>query len=97
MTEVDLMTKKHPLSILRDNIYALDLISILETQVIDEEFAANYILNPDYQLTEEEEQITLQIVLQKQPHLDHVKLISSFLLQSQNNSSLPPMFDQYYN
>jgi hypothetical protein len=95
MTHIDLKTQKYPISCLRENIYALDMISILETQVIDEEFAANYILNPDYQLTEEEEKITLQMVLQKQPHLDHVKLISSFLLQTQNNSSLPPMFDQY--
>jgi len=57
-------------------IYALDLMEILKTQKLTEEFAVHYILNKDYQLTKEEERITLADVLKWQPHLNFNKLLS---------------------
>jgi len=70
----DLNLKKYSKRVLKENIYALDLITILNTQIINEKFAVNYILNKNFQLTEEEENITIEYVLEKQPHLDKNKL-----------------------
>ena len=66
---LDLYNVKYPREILKINIYALHLISILKTQQIDATFAARYILNPKYQLLEEEQKITCDLVLFFQPHI----------------------------
>jgi len=67
---IDLMKHKYPIEILTANIYLLNLYDILETQIIDERFAVNYILNPTYQLSLKEETITVEDVFRLQPHLD---------------------------
>ena len=66
---MDLFTTQYSLEILAKNIYALPLKNILKTQKLTARFVAHYILNPQYQLTKEEEEITITDVLFFQPHL----------------------------
>ena len=49
--------------------FRLNLIDILKTQHLDESFICKYILNPIYQLTPEEEEINVSLVLQYQTHI----------------------------
>lgn len=66
---LDLYNVKYSREVLKKNIYALHLLSILKTQKIDCTFAARYILNPKYQLLKEEQEITCDLVLFFQPHI----------------------------
>ena len=66
---LDLKNNKYDLKTLKENIYAVDLLDILKTQTITWEFALKYILNKKYQLTKEEERITINDVFLYQPHL----------------------------
>jgi len=68
--KLDLHNNKYSIKILKENIYALGLINILNTQKIDESFAVNYILNEDFQLTEEESRLSLHDIIKYQPHLN---------------------------
>ena len=54
-----LYNKKYSIDTLIHNIYLFNLVDILKTQNLTEEFIVNYILNPNYQLTEEEKSITI--------------------------------------
>ena len=56
---VDLLNTKYSINALINNIYLFNLIDILKTQDLTEEFVVNYILNPIYQLTEEEKKNNL--------------------------------------
>ena len=60
---------------LKDNIYAVKLIDILKTQKLDVTFIVRYILNNNYQLTQEEEEITIDTVLKYQTHIAFHELI----------------------
>jgi len=77
---IDLDNNNYSMLELRNNIYVTGLFKILQTQKITEEFAVNYILNKKFQLTEEEEKITINYVLKMQPHLDFNKLLSLYVL-----------------
>jgi len=72
---LDLKNNKYDLTILKENIYALSLIEILETQHLTPDFILKYILNPKYQLTSEEENISLIHVFLHQPHLINTSLL----------------------
>lgn len=72
---LDLKNKQYDLNTLKENIYAIHLLDILKTQTITHEFALKYILNKNYQLTKEEEDITIKDVLFYQPHLQEDELI----------------------
>ena len=50
---VDLLNTKYSINALINNIYLFNLVDILKTQDLTEEFVVNYILNPLYQLKEE--------------------------------------------
>jgi hypothetical protein len=77
---VDLLNKKFSINELINNIYLFNLIHILKTQDLTEEFVVNYILNPIYQLTEQEKKITLLDVLNYQPKLNHNKLLRLYFI-----------------
>ena len=66
---LDLKNNKYDLKTLKENIYAVSLLDILKTQTITWEFALKYILNKKYQLTKEEERITINDIVFYQPHL----------------------------
>jgi hypothetical protein len=65
---LDLYNNKYDRQTLKDNIYAVKLLDILKTQIIDVTFAVRYILNKNYQL-DEEDNITAPIVLKYQTHI----------------------------
>ena len=75
---LNLDAKQYTMKELKLNIYALCFFKILKTQKIDADLAMNYILNPDYQMTPEEEKITVQYVLKMQPHLKVEDLTYSY-------------------
>jgi hypothetical protein len=77
---VDLLNTKYSINALINNIYLFNLLDILKTQDLTEEFVVNYILNPIYQLTEEEKKITLLDVLNYQPKLNHNKLLRLYFI-----------------
>jgi hypothetical protein len=66
---LDLYNKKYDRETLKQNIYAVRLIDILKTQKIDDTFAVRYILNKNYQLCKEDQNITIDTVLFYQPHI----------------------------
>jgi hypothetical protein len=66
---IDLYNNKYDRQVLKDNIYAVKLIDILKTQIIDVTFAVRYILNKNYQFDEEDEKISVQTILHYQPHI----------------------------
>lgn len=77
---MDLFTTQYSLEILTRNIYALPLNDILKTQKLNARFVAQFILNPQYQLTKEEEQLTINDVLFFQPHLILSEIVNEQLL-----------------
>jgi hypothetical protein len=66
---LDLINVKYDMETLKKHIYAVSLYDILKTQVISVDFALHYILNKNFQLTKEEETITIDDVFKYQPHL----------------------------
>ena len=66
---LDLQKNQYAMKILKQHIYELDLIEIFKTQKLDAQFVVNFILNPDYQFTPNEEMITIKEVLRFQSHL----------------------------
>jgi hypothetical protein len=72
---LDLYNNKYDLEILKQNIYAVNLIDILKTQTLTSDFVQKYILNKNFQLTKEEEEITIVDVIQYQPHLSNTHLL----------------------
>ncbi len=70
---LDLYNKKYSMQILKANIYAIKLIDILKTQFIDVTFAVKYILNQKYQLNEDDNLVS-QDVLKYQTHITYEQL-----------------------
>ena len=68
---------KHSRDILKKHIYELHLIDILKTQILDVKFIINYILNKNYQLTESEKLINIDMVLYYQPHINEEELLKA--------------------
>ena len=68
-TTLNLKNKKYDMNILKKHIYALSLREILETQDIDEVFIIQFILNKDYQLTEDDK-ISIEMVIQIKKNID---------------------------
>jgi hypothetical protein len=74
---LDLYNNKYNKTTLKANIYSLKLIDILKTQTLDITFIVRYILSDLYQLTEEEKNIDVDLVLKYQPHIHREELIAS--------------------
>jgi hypothetical protein len=76
---LDLFNNQYDLITLKKNIYALNLIDIIKTQQLDADFVLKYILNKNFQLTKEEEDITITDILKWQPHLLNTNLLVDHL------------------
>lgn len=87
---LDLDGKQYDMKTLKQYIYSLCFFKILQTQKIDADFARNYILNPDYQITPDEEKITVNYLLEMQPHLKLKDLMCSYKKYDQE----APIFDK---
>jgi hypothetical protein len=70
---LDLYNNKYDRQTLKDNIYAVKLIDILKTQIIDVTFAVRYILNTKYQL-DDDDNINAPTVLKYQTHITYEEL-----------------------
>jgi hypothetical protein len=78
ITNEDLYKNQFNYEILKTNIYAVSLIDILKTQVLTAEFCVKYILNSDFQLTDEEQLLTIKDVKKYQPHITNDELNNLF-------------------
>jgi hypothetical protein len=65
----DLYLNQYDYETLKTNIYVVSLVDILKTQVLTAEFCIKYILNNKFQLADEDQNITIELVKQLQPHL----------------------------
>ena len=64
---------------IRNQIYLFSLIDILKKKKLTFDFVCKYILNPDFQITKEEEEITIDMVCQYQPHLEKILKENSYI------------------
>jgi hypothetical protein len=85
---LDLYNKKYSREELKTHIYAVKLTDIIKTQILDTTFIVRYILNPIYQLLEEDEKITVDMVLQYQPHIKKEILLLELKLYSVDDDSV---------
>jgi hypothetical protein len=93
---MDLYKNKYDLETLKRNIYLFNLIDILKTQYLTPHFVVHYILNNHYQLTKEEEQITVEKVLYFQPHIKLEEIINEQIIYDSDCESIPD-FEMYSN
>jgi hypothetical protein len=84
---LDLYNKKYNLKTLKENIYAVSLIDILKTQIINADFAVKYLLQEKYQLTKEEMIITPKIILYYQTHISEKELYQKINDYDSDNDS----------
>lgn len=84
---LDLYNKKYDRQTLKDNIYAVKLIDILKTQIIDATFAARYILNRKYQIHPDDDIIT-PVVLHYQPHITAQELQNELIDYDSDDDSI---------
>ena len=87
---IDLYNNNYDTKTLIDNIYSLNLLDILKTQILDIPFIITYILNSNYQLTPEEESINIKMIRFHQPHININELISKIF-----NCEVQPGIDFY--
>jgi hypothetical protein len=69
LTRDDLYMRVYDLETLKANIYAVSLLDILKTQKLTADFCVKYILNPDFQIVEQDEVLTIDLVKKLQPHI----------------------------
>lgn len=72
---LDLYNKKYDRKTLKENIYAVKLIDILKTQILDITFIVRYILSDLYQFDIDDKDITVDIVLKYQTHINKEDLL----------------------
>ena len=85
---LDLYNNKYSRQVLKDNIYAVKLIDILKTQKIDITFAARYILNKNYQINDDDNDITISVVLNYQPHIKYNELQKALFNYDSDDDSI---------
>lgn len=79
ITNYDLRKNKYDMKVLEENIDNLDFNTILNTQILDADFCAKYILNEDYMTCfEETYYLSYGTVLYKQPHITEKELDEAF-------------------
>lgn len=69
LTKEDLYMNQYDHDTLKYNIYALNLLDILKTQKLTASFCVKYILNVEFHLTYEEQQINIDTIKKYQPHI----------------------------
>ncbi len=91
----DLLANTYKIEDLIDNIYGVSLLQILKTQKLTPEFCVDYLLNEDFQLLEEEQYISAQLILKYQPHISFIDLLELMMLNGDNKKSNLFNFDKY--
>ena len=72
ITRNDLYKNQYDYETLKTNIYSVSLLDILKTQKLTADFCIKYILNTNFQFSEEEEQINIELVKKMQPHIPDI-------------------------
>lgn len=80
ISKEDLYNNQYDYETLKTNIYAVSLFDILKTQKLNAEFCVKYILNENFQLSEEDQNITLDMVLIYQPHIKNIDMINALMI-----------------
>jgi hypothetical protein len=75
----DLYKNQYDYETLKTNIYAVSLLDILKTQKLTADFCVKYILNTDFQLSDEDQTITIDIVKKYQPHIIMLDFVNAQL------------------
>jgi len=86
ITKQDLYNNQYDYTTLKTNIYAVSLLDILKTQRLTAEFCVKYILNEDFQILDEDQNISLDMVKKYQQHITDADLESSMI--KANNKKL---------
>jgi len=71
----DLYKNKYTIDQLKSNIYGVSLLDILKTQYLTVDFCINYLLNEDFQLLEEETNISMYLITKYQDHISFLDLL----------------------
>lgn len=79
LTKNDLYSNQYEYETLKANIYAVSLLDILKTQKLTAEFCVKYILNENFQLSDEDQSISMKTVKKYQIHLSEIDLIGAIL------------------
>jgi hypothetical protein len=79
ITNDDLYKNQYDYETLKTNIYAVSLLDVLKTQRLTAEFCVKYILNENFQLSDEDHKITINLVKQLQPHILNIELVHAQL------------------
>jgi hypothetical protein len=79
ITKDDLYKNQYDYETLKANIYAVSLLDILKTQKLTSEFCVKYILNEDFQFSEEDQLINIETVRKYQKHISDMELVSALL------------------
>jgi hypothetical protein len=93
---LDLYNNQYDMQTLKEHIFDVSLWDILRTQKVTKEFCVKYILNKNYQISKEEEQIRFQDVLQLQPHIEKRDLLVCIVNYSPDDDSFED-FESYAN
>ncbi len=84
---LELFKKQYDLKTLKENIYGLRLRDVLKTQKLTSDFCVKYILNTNYQICKEDENITAQDVLISQPHISKKQLLFDIINYTSDDDS----------
>ena len=76
---LDLYNNQYDYETLKTNIYAVSLMDILKTQRLTADFCVKYILNTDFQLSDEDQTITIETVKKYQPHIIMLDFVNAQL------------------
>jgi hypothetical protein len=85
---LDLYNNKYDRKTLKEHIYAVNLMDILKTQVLDITFIVRYVLSEVYQLTDEDKSIDVSMVLKYQSHIRREQLIAALKNYNSDNDSI---------
>jgi len=94
MAHLDLHNHKYDYETLKKHIYQVSMMDVLKTQILTPAFCVKYILNPRYQFTHEEKQLTSEDVLHYQPHINKFELKRAMLTFDSDYDSFED-FDTY--
>ena len=85
---LDLYKNKYDRETLKKYIYAVNLIDILKTQILDVTFVVRYILNSKYHFSKEDELITSKMIFLYQPHITNQELLKGLYFYDSDDDSV---------
>lgn len=85
---LDLYNNKYDRKTLKEHIYAVKLIDILKTQILDITFIVRYILSDLYQLSDDDKNINVDMVLKYQPHIQREELNAALMAYNSDDDSI---------